>query len=249
MSTKIKKRRRPTPASKLRPYWILGVLFLAALALGLYALANWDALRPHGIEVTGNRIVSTEAVLANAQIDPQRNIWLQNVSAMQDRIESIPYVDLVRVHRYLPARVVIELDERVPVAVLKARNGDYLVDQRLRVLEVAPAGAKQPQFVMPAIAVGKVGDFLDDENLIALRNDADKVSDAHIDARSFSYDRFGDLVVDLRGGVRVLLGDQTDIEKKIALIEPILQQVGKQKRPIATVDIRALTAPTITYKK
>lgn len=249
MSAQAKKRRRPTPAAKLRPYWILGVLALVAVAFGLVSLANWDALRPHGIEVTGNRIVSTQAVLASAQIDPKINIWLQNVSAMQERVEGIPYIDLVRVHRYLPGRVVIEVDERFPVAVLKARNGDYLVDQRLRVLEDAPADAKQPQWVMPSISVGKIGDFVEDDKLVTLRNDSDKMSDAHIDVRSFSYDRYGDLVVDLRSGVRVLFGDQTDLDKKIALVDPILQQVGKQKRPIATIDLRALTAPIVIYKK
>jgi cell division protein FtsQ len=249
MSARVKKRRRPTPAARLRPYWILVVLAFTGIAFGLVALANWDALRPHGIEVTGNRIVPTDSILKIARIDPQKNLWLQNIAAMQERIESIPYVDLARVHRYLPARVVVEVNERVPVAVLMARNGDYLVDQRLRVLEDAPADAQQPQFVMPAISVGKIGDFIEDDKLVALRNDADKIADAHIDAHSFSYDRYGDLVVELRGGVRVLLGDQTDLEKKIALVDPILQQVAKAKKPIATIDLRALSAPVVIYKK
>ena len=206
-------------------------------------------MRPHSIAVTGNRIVSEQAILANAKIDPAKNIWLQNVSEMQERIESIPYIDLVRVHRYLPGRVVIEVDERVPVAVLQASNGEFLVDQRLRVLEAAPPGAKLIQLIDPKVAVGKIGDFLSDDGLTALRNDADKVSDAHLDAAMLSYDRYGDLVVDLHGGVRVLLGDQTDLEKKIALVDPILAQVGKAKRQIATIDLRALGAPIVIYKK
>jgi cell division septal protein FtsQ len=169
--------------------------------------------------------------------------------AAQERIESIPYIDLARVHRYLPAHVVIEVNERVPVAILQASNGQFLIDQRLRVLENAPDGAKLPRFIFPKISVGKIGDVLDDDGLIALRNDADRVSDDNLDATAFSYDRYGDLVVDLRGGVRVLLGDQADLEKKIALVDPILLQVGKQKRPIATIDLRALTAPIVIYKK
>jgi hypothetical protein len=47
----------------------------------------------------------------------------------------------------------------------------------------------------------------------------------------------------------VLLGDDEDIEKKIALIDPILAQTAKAGRHVATLDLRAPNTPVVVYKE
>ena len=233
----------------MRPFWILWLLVLAIILAALYFLATWDALKPHSVTVEGNKLVGTEAILAEAAVDPNRNMWLQNVSEIQKRVESIPYIDLARVHRFLPANIVIEVMERTPVAVLVGQNGTYLVDERERVLQEAPPKVELPTLEMPGTTVPKIGGFFYDDNVTHLLNDMGAIESAHIQLSTLTHDKYGDLSVTLKNGVIVLFGDEADIDKKIALVEPIMEQVAKQKKSIATIDVRAPSAPIVIYRK
>jgi len=233
----------------MRPFWILWLLALALVAVALYFLATWDALKPHSVTVEGNKLVGTEAILAQAAVEPNRNMWLQNVSEIQKRVESIPYIDLARVHRFLPANIVIEVMERTPVAVLEGQNGTYLIDERERVLQEAPPKIDLPTLEMPATVVPKIGGFFYDDNVTHLLDDMGEIESAHISVATLTHDKYGDLNVTMRNGVSLLFGDEADLGKKIPLIQPILDQVAKQKKAIATIDVRAPSAPIVIYKK
>jgi cell division protein FtsQ len=249
MNENAKKRRQPTRAARMRPYWILWLLAFAVVVGILYFLATWDALKPHSVTVQGNKLVGTEAILAQAAVDPQKNMWLQNVGEIQKRVESIPYIDLARVHRFLPANIVIEVLERTPVAVVEGKNGSFLVDERERVLQEAPDAVKLPKLEMPSTVVPKIGGFFYDDDVTHSLNDMGAIESAHIEVGSLTHDKYGDLSVAMRNGVTVLFGDEADIDKKISLIQPILDQVAKQKKSIATIDVRAPSAPIVIYKK
>ena len=233
----------------MRPYWILWLLALVLLGVGFYFLSTWNALKPHSVTVEGNKLVDTKLILAEAAVDPNRNMWFQSIADIQKRVESIPYIDVARVHRYLPANIVIEVWERTPVAVVVGENGTYLVDQRSRVLQEAPSRVDLPVFEVANKMVPKIGGFFYDDDMTNLQNDSAEIADAHLPVESLAHDKYGDLDVKLKTGVAILFGDEADLEKKIPLITPILDQVAKQKKPIATIDVRAPNAPIVIYKK
>jgi len=250
VSARSAKRRRPTPAQRIRPFWLLIAAAAVLLAVGAVALARWPALRPHAIEVVGASIVSKRDVLAQAAIDPQTNIWIQNTGAMRKRIESLPYVKDASIARIPPANVRITIEERAPYAVLASEGQQSLVDHDLRVL----AAAGEPEATLPrfdaALPPGaQPGTFLTDAPLLALRDDEDALRAAHVDAVALAHDRYGDLVVTLRGGVQILFGEDGDLGKKIPLVQPILTQVARKGRPIAAIDLRAPATPVVVYKQ
>ena len=43
----------------------------------------------------------------------------------------------------------------------------------------------------------------------------------------------------MRGGVRILLGSEEDFDKKLALVDPILSQLVRDRRRVEAVDLRA----------
>ena len=47
-------------------------------------------------------------------------------------------------------------------------------------------------------------------------------------------------------GVQLLLGDDEDLTRKIALIGPILSQTAKKK--ITAIDLRAPATPVVVYR-
>ncbi len=250
MSRSIPRRRKKSAAARLRPFWFLVLLLFVLATLLAYFLATWPALRPHTIVVHGNHVVDKEAILRAARIDLQKNAWLQNTGAMTHRIEAIPYVDTASVHRRPPSTFVIDVTERIPFARLVSAGETVIVDRDLRVLQESSASFNAlPALIAKNLPAPRTGATLSQTELIALRNDAEALTNAHLAAALLEHDKYGDLVVTLRNGVRVLFGDETDLTKKIPFVDPILAQVGREGRPIAAIDLRAPKTPVVEYKK
>jgi len=81
-------------------------------------------LKPDQIELSGNRIVSREAVLQQFVHDRNRSVLRIPLDVRRSQLEQIPWVESASVQRILPNRLRIELMERTPVAF--ARNGNEL---------------------------------------------------------------------------------------------------------------------------
>jgi cell division protein FtsQ len=251
-SRSAKRRRRPSPVRRLQPFWLL---WIVALGIGVAAatfLTSWSALYPHTVDVVGNRVVSRDEILARASIDYQKNMWLQNASAMGSRIDAIPYIATASVHRRLPDTLVIYVTERVPYAFLDAGGSRAIVDHELRVLQDGVPAALStglPSFRIRAAQPLAPGTFVTDASAQTLRANADALLSAHLDPATLELDRFGDVTVRLRNGIYVLLGDQEKMDEKVRLIEPILTQVDRGKRPVVAIDLRAVNTPVVVYGK
>jgi len=81
-------------------------------------------LKPDQIELSGNHIVSREAVVQQFVHDHNRSVLRIALDTRRSQIEQIPWVESASVQRILPNRIRVELTERTPVAF--ARNGNEL---------------------------------------------------------------------------------------------------------------------------
>ncbi len=106
-----------------------------------------------------------------------------------------------------------------------------------------------PEFVMKAQQMPQAGQFVKDQDAARLRNDYEALNQAHIVVWLVQYDKFGDLIATMHTGVRLLLGDDSDLQTKIALVGPILSQVAASGRRIAAVDLRAPKTPVVVYAR
>ncbi len=235
------KRRRTTPAQRLRPFWLLFASVIVLLGAGAYLFSASHMFYPHTIDVAGNRVVSKDAILEAAQIELDRNIWLQNTSAMQQRIEAIPYIDTVAVHRHLPGAISIDVTERAPFALLNSNGTIVTIDRTLRVLnQGAPRSGRQ----LPTI----VATTRDVES--ALADAEEDALQTQLEPAVVSEDRYGGVVMTLRHyNVRVLFGDPDTVDDKVQMIVPILDKVDRGNRKVAAIDLRAPTTPVVEYVK
>jgi cell division septal protein FtsQ len=236
-------RRKRSAAARLRPFWILLVLLIAAGGLGGYYAATWPGFRANQIVVIGNHRVSAKDILHHAAINRRVNVWLMRAAA--DRVALIPDVGNVTVGRSFPASISIVVRERHPFAVILSGNKQIVVDRDLRVLDFA-AAPTLPQFVVP-IQHLVPGKDVQDERAVRLRDDYDQLEGAHVIVRSMRYDRFGDLMAITPRGVQILLGgDDEDLARKISLIGQILSQTAGKR--IAAIVLRAPGTPVVRYK-
>jgi cell division protein FtsQ len=81
-------------------------------------------VKPDQIEVTGNHIVSREAVLQQFVRDRGRSVLRIPLHARRGALEEISWVESATVQRILPNRIRVQLTERTPIAFL--RNGTEL---------------------------------------------------------------------------------------------------------------------------
>ncbi len=81
-------------------------------------------LKPDQIEVTGNHVVSREAVLQQFLHDRNRSVLRISLNSRRTQLEQLSWVESATVQRILPNRIRVELTERTPIAF--ARNGNEL---------------------------------------------------------------------------------------------------------------------------
>ncbi|HEY1653699.1 MAG TPA: FtsQ-type POTRA domain-containing protein [Candidatus Tumulicola sp.] len=243
------RRRKPSPTARVRPFWVpIAVAALTSLGAGAFVV-SWSGFRPRQIVVTGNAIVPRAEILARAAISGNVNMWLQNTGAIADRVRTIPYVSSARVFRLPPASIVIVVRERVPFAVVASGDSVAAVDRDLRVLQTVAGDRPMPRFVLdvPEGAL-QPGRFLTEAKALAMRDDYEAMIAAHVVPLQLQYDRYDGLVATVRGNVRILFGDDGDLEKKLPLVDPILAQVVRKQQRVAAVDLRAPRTPVLVFK-
>jgi cell division protein FtsQ len=126
--------RRKKFAGRSWPFY-RRVLFYGVVGIA-GASASWTAgrfllygqqmllIKPDQIEVTGNHIVSREAILQQFVRDRGRSVLRVPLDARRSALEEISWIESATVQRILPNRIRVDLNERTPIAFL--RNGTEL---------------------------------------------------------------------------------------------------------------------------
>jgi cell division protein FtsQ len=105
---------------------VAAACFTAAGVAGEFLLYSPQValLKPDQIELSGNRIVSREAVLQQFAHDRGHSVLRIPLDARRSALEELPWVESATVQRILPNRIRVEITERTPIAFL--RNGTEL---------------------------------------------------------------------------------------------------------------------------
>jgi cell division protein FtsQ len=102
-----------------------GLITAAALAGDfLYHSPQVALLKPEQIELSGNHIVSRDAVLQQFVRDRGRSVLSIPLDTRRSALEELSWVETANVQRILPNRIRVQISERTPIAFL--RNGTEL---------------------------------------------------------------------------------------------------------------------------
>jgi cell division protein FtsQ len=242
------RRRRRSLAARMRPFWMPIGAGTALVVVGLALAATWPGFRPTRIAVVGNQRVSRGEILARAGIAPHLSIWLENTGAIAGRIAAIPFIATATVHRIPPATLTIVVTERAVFATLRSGANAAVVDRALRVLESASDDQVRPVLVVAPGLDLLPGEFVRTRPAVELRDAYETMSARRIVPVEVGFDRFGGLVVTMDGGLRLLLGGQSDLGQKLTLADAILSQVVGSQRRVAAIDLRAPATPVLVYR-
>lgn len=100
-------------------YVVAAVLLVAAFAGGLYAVYFSTWLSIQGVEVTGTDTLTEEQVQRAAKVPEGDPLATVDLGAIRARVEALESVRSADVTRQWPDHVLVEVEERVPVAVVE----------------------------------------------------------------------------------------------------------------------------------
>jgi cell division protein FtsQ len=106
-----------------------GVLILAILGGGAWALLGSSLLVVRHQEVTGNRLVAAAEVVAAAGIRDGTPLASVNTAAAARRVDQISQILSATVSRSWPDTIVISVRERTPVLAVASDGGFALIDR------------------------------------------------------------------------------------------------------------------------
>jgi hypothetical protein len=107
---------------------------IAAVAVGLVVLASAPFLAPlvlrrmsffhvRRVEIVGARYLTPSTLLRGWNVDTLASVWDPTDPLVVSRVEKYPGVARANVRRKLPGTLVVEIVERVPVALVSAPAG------------------------------------------------------------------------------------------------------------------------------
>lgn len=121
-------------------WWVLGGLLVgAALWLGLpRAARSLDFFRLRRVEFHGISYLTPERLMPAIKLAADASIF-GSLDGIEARLNAIPGVEEVSVHRRIPGTLRVDIEEARPVALASSREGGMtLVDERGRALPFDP---------------------------------------------------------------------------------------------------------------
>jgi cell division protein FtsQ len=81
------------------------------------------------VEIEGCRKIPEKTILSLARVEGMPNLFTLPIKEITDRVEAHPWVEVVRVRKVFPNRVLIQIEERRPMAILQL-DEPYYIDSK-----------------------------------------------------------------------------------------------------------------------
>ncbi len=114
----------------------------AALAHSYHALLNAPWFRVEEVTIIGLKHLKEDEILNALMIPPEASLLNLKSAQLAKRLEALPWLESSAVQFALPNRIVVELTEREPLAVIHAEDF-YLIDTDGKLVSRASAEQKQ----------------------------------------------------------------------------------------------------------
>jgi len=218
-------RSATCPVSQLRAALRLLVVLLVAEVV--YILLCSPLLAVRRVTVVGDSRIAAE-VIDVIDLPANSNIIWAPLTLVREQADAVPAVRTAKVKRALPNRLIVTLERREPIGVIRGSSEAVLVDPEGVVFTVSEEwGWGLPELVGPRTASG---DVASKEAKAELKMTLDVVQalgpDPCLRQTRVQVTRDGEVEMTLESGPVVNLGAGGDLMTKVKLLRATLDQIG-----------------------
>jgi cell division protein FtsQ len=212
----------------------------------LYYSLNSPYFAASEIVVSGTRQIPAERVQSVTEVMGS-NLLLLQPEGIARSVRSIVAVRDVGVTLAMPGRVEITVAERMPLAQWQTEDGTFLVDR-----EGVVFGDETPSSPLPVVVdldgpALELGSRIDSGVLAAVETLRKGLSTRlGAEQRHFDYSRSTGIVVPFEEGLRVVFGDASDLDAKLASLLSIQDHLKSADARAEIIDLRFKGRPVYT---
>ncbi len=212
------------------------ILYIVLIIFCIAFLLTSNFFNIKTINVTGNVRVSQQEIIRLSGLNYEQNIFRINTKHTMKSIFQNPYIKKIKIDRALPNVINIVIIEREPL-VLVPYVGSYLfVDQEGIVVEINSSikDLKLPIINGLKFNTFKLGEEIKLENkqhletIVKLINEITNTG-INEEISEINAEDILNIKLITKNGIKVNLGDASDIENKLPLAKAIIQDLNKKK--------------------
>lgn len=209
---------------------------IIGLVLMLYAFLNSSYFYAEELEWADTKnIVNTELV-AYTTFYPQ-NVFCVDRQLIVDQLLEHPWVKQVGINWQWPNRLIVNITERNPIAMIPVEGSYLFLDQEGVLL---PPSLNLQMLTLPIITNADI------EELERLRVIARVLSDMPEDLYELISEwNYEQQILITRQGTQIYLGDLRDLERKFVRLDLILNDLKRRGIVAQRIDLRILNSPVI----
>lgn len=128
IASEVKKRERLYRLFRLTATFVFVVAFAYLLVKGYDFITTDEYFRIKNIRFIGNNIISDNELNSLMELSEGTNIFSIGMHKLQERMSSHPWIKSVLIKRELPNSLLINVEERMPIAVAVYKGRNYLID-------------------------------------------------------------------------------------------------------------------------
>ncbi|MDI3534297.1 MAG: cell division protein FtsQ [Thermosediminibacterales bacterium] len=214
-------------------------------SVGIIVLTS-DIFGIKQIQVEGNTYLSKEDIILESGISYGQNVLKINPEVCEKKIEKNPWIQSAIVHREFPDKILIQVIEKEEAAAVKYMGSFVLIDISGCVLSIVE---NLKDFSVPVITgldlveIPKIGQAIETKDKLQKAKlleflKAFKVNDLNEQVSELNLEDLQEINLYVRGGLEIKTGEGKNIVKKLALLQPILEDVWKNHRSNGFIDMR-----------
>lgn len=241
----VKKRPPLTEAQKRRRVLLIKfILLLMAISL-VTTLCLTVFFKVTDISVEGNGRYTAEELIMTSGLELGENLFMADSKRAKERIiQQYPYVADVKVQKKLPARILLVVTETKAACKVPVSDGVLMIDSNGRILEKLSAddGSAVTQVMLCDGMENDVGAYIfpEDNSMLELHQELMRLLEQYEVLQDITYlsyyDRY-DIRLMYAGRIEVKLGNQTNLEEKIAQFVQQLPKLTEQDQGTLTMTV------------
>lgn len=211
-------------------------IIIIIVVLATYAFLNSRYFVLEQLEWVGLTLLSPNDLL-DAAGSPRGNVFRVDKQALEDEISAHVWIKAAHVTWSWPNRLTVHVTERQPIALVVNDDSFFLLD-REGVLLPPPRG-----FSYGSLPLVTNGDLEASEHLIAIARLLSRLPASLYDNISEWNSREQMLIT--RSGTQILFGSLRELDRKVAALELVMEELAKQKVVPKKIDLRVANSPVI----